>query len=218
MMMLIDDEITTRTSRTWHHICLSVSRESRLDERCYGTLSSSPTYIHTDMNNWLLRMKFSRRRLSLSVASWVSQSFNHSLSWFLSQSVSLSVSQGVSSVLSYPICNNVFHFWRAITVQRETSSNISSRNRVYSTHGSQCRKIKKNHKILLYKDVSVEYLAIDNVGYSSRVSSSRASGSVVILLCSWFKCRSGQALRMKWRPGAWQRGLRTRYEVAVAHL
>lgn len=100
MMMLIDDEMTTRTTGRWHHIC----QWNRLNKNCYKCSHSLQTYrhgyryttLHTSMNNWLLpRMKFARSAMQ-PVSHSVSQSLNHPLSWFLSQSVYRSVRPSVS--------------------------------------------------------------------------------------------------------------------------
>lgn len=99
--MLIDDEITTRTTRRWHHIC----QWNRLNEYCYKCSHTLQTYrhdtLHTNMNNWLLRgwnSKFIRaaRSAMQPVSHSVSQSLNHPLSWFLSESVRPSVRPSVS--------------------------------------------------------------------------------------------------------------------------
>lgn len=121
MMMLIDDEMTTRTTRRWHHIC----QWNRPNENCYKCSHSLQTYrlgyryttLHTNMNNWLLpRMKFARSAMQ-PVSHSVSQSLNHPLSWFLSQSVYRSVRPSVSPSVSRPgVSSQLVQAWLSVCV------------------------------------------------------------------------------------------------------
>lgn len=110
--MLIDDEITTRTTRRWHHIC----QWNRLDEYCYKCSHSLQTYtidtIHY-IQTWIIdccadeiRNSFEPlvQLCSLSVTQWVSHSIIHSVGSLVSPSVSQSVDQACLHSLSRRGC------------------------------------------------------------------------------------------------------------------
>lgn len=96
MMMLIDDEMTTRTTRRWHHIC----QWNRPNENCYKCSHSLQTYglgyrYTTHIQTWIIDCCRGWNSLvqlcSLSVTQWVSHSIIHSVGSLVSQSIAPSV-------------------------------------------------------------------------------------------------------------------------------